>query len=184
MSLKKFLSIVFITFFSYLFLHHFQMLVYSGNFFIEEVNAYAYSVYMPHGLRILFFLIYGFWSIPGLLIAHFVSSLETDFINSFHQLLSINIATICVPLTALALEKNFKEIENKFNLKYLIFLTLLSAFINGFFTNFYRYLTIFEKNFVRFCDEFFGYFVGDILGVILILCTYLVIKRVFLLSIK
>ncbi|WP_440697579.1 hypothetical protein [Candidatus Pelagibacter sp. HIMB1709] len=184
MILKKFLSIVFITFFSYLILHHFQLLVYSGNFFSEELNAYAYSVYMPHGLRILFFLIYGFWSIPGLLIAHFVASLGTDFINSFHQLLSITIAAICVPLSALVLEKTFKEIENKFNLKYLIFLTLLSAFINGFFTNFYRYLTIFEKDLVRFCDEFFGYFVGDILGVILIVSSYLVIKRIFLLSIK
>ena len=184
MSLKKFLSIIFIIFFSYLFLHHFQMLIYSGNFFSKEVNAYAYSIYMPHGLRILFFLIYGFWSIPGLFIAHFTTSLGTDFLTTFNGLFSLIISTFCVPIGALILEKTFKETENKFNLIYLLSLTLISTFINGFFTNFYRFLTIFEKDLTKFLDEFLGYFVGDISGVILIVFGYLIIKRIFLLSIK
>lgn len=184
MTLKKFLSIVFVIFFSYLFLHHFQMHIYSGNFFSEEINTYAYSIYMPHGLRILFFLIYGFWSIPGLLMAHFAASLGTDFLTTFNGLFSLIIATFCVPLSAVILEKILKETKNKFNLKFLFFLTLISTFINGFFTNSYRFFAIFEKDFSIFLDEFVGYFVGDILGVILIIIGYLIIKRIFLLSIK
>ena len=184
MTLKKILSIQFIIVFCYFCVHDLQMHIYSGNFFSEKINTYAYSVYMPHGLRILFFLIYGFWSIPGLFIAHFATSLGTDFLTTFNGLFSLIISTFCVPLSALFLTRFFKEIKNKFNLMYLLSLTLISTFINGFFTNFYRFLTVFEKDLSKFLDEFLGYFVGDISGVILIVFGYLIIKRIFLLSIK
>jgi integral membrane sensor domain MASE1 len=148
------------------------------------MNTYAYSVYMPHGLRILFFLIYGFWSIPGLLLAHMITSLGTDFVTSLNEIFSLIIATFCVPLSALFLTRFFKEIKNKFNLEYLFFLTLISTFINGFFTNLVRYFLVFKRNLSMFFEEITGYFVGDILGVILIILSYLIIKRLFLISIS
>ena len=95
MTLKKILSIQFIIVFCYFCVHDLQMHIYSGNFFSEKINTYAYSVYMPHGLRILFFLIYGFWSIPGLLLAHTITSLGIDFVTSFNGFFSLIISTFC-----------------------------------------------------------------------------------------
>ena len=184
MTLKKVLSIQFVVFFCYFFIHDLQMNIYSGNFFSEKINTYAYSVYMPHGLRILFFLIYGFWSIPGLLLAHTITSLGIDFVTSFNGFFSLIISTFCVPFSALFLTRFFKEIKNKFNLKYLFFLTLISTFINGFFTNLARYILVFERDLSIFFEEMIGYFVGDFLGVILIILSYLIIKRIFLISIN
>jgi len=183
-TIKKFLSIQFVIIFCYFFVHHFQMYFYSDNFFSEEITSYAYSVYMPHGLRILFFLIYSFWTIPGLLIAHVITSLGTDFMSSYNIIFSLIISTFCVPLSALFLIGFFKEIKNKFNLKYLFFLTLISTFINGFFTNLIRYFVIFEKNSSIFFSELIGYLVGDFFGVILIVLSYLIIKKIFIASIK
>jgi hypothetical protein len=184
MTLKKILSIQFIIVFCYFCVHDLQMHIYSGNFFSEKINTYAYSVYMPHGLRILFFLIYGFWSIPGLLLAHIITSLGIDFVTSFNVIFSLIISTFCVPLSALFLTRFFKEIKNKFNLEYLFFLTLISTFINGFFTNLVRYFLVFERNLSIFFQEITGYFVGDLLGVISIILGYLFIKRIFLISIN
>ena len=82
MNIKKLFSISFIVIFFYIIAHQLQLIIYSGNFLTDQINTYAYSIYIPHGLRILFFLIYGYWCLPGLLIAHFFGSLSNDMIGS------------------------------------------------------------------------------------------------------
>ena len=189
MSLKKFISISVIVSLFQVLIHLLQIQIYSGNFFTDDFNTIAYSIYMPHGTRILFFLIYGFWSIPGMFIAHIINEYNNHgFIGfDFIMIVVILISVLSVPLACLILRNFFKDIQSTLNLfipSYLISLTLLSSFINASLTNLLRLTARFDNDLDRFLSEFFGYFFGDILGVIVIVMLFLIIKRIFLLSIE
>lgn len=189
MSLKKFISITAVVFLVHISIHITQVLIYSGNFFSKEFNTIAYSIYMPHGTRILLFLIYGFWSIPGMFLAHLITGLHNDGFIALDLIMIeiILISVFCVPVASLFLRNFFKDIqktENLFIPSYIISLTLLSSFINASLTNLLRLVTRFNYDLDRFLSEFFGYFFGDILGVILIVFMFLILKRIFLISVE
>jgi len=189
MSLKKFISITVVVSLVHILIHIIQVQIYSGNFFSKDFNTIAYSIYMPHGTRILFFLIYGFWSIPGMFLAHIIAGFHNDGFIALDLIMikAIFISVFCVPLASLILRNFFKGIKTAKNLfipSYIISLTLLSSFINASFTNLLRLVTKFNYDLDRFLSEFFGYFFGDILGVIVIVFMFLILKRIFLTSIE
>ena len=189
MSLKKFISITVIVSLIHILIHMIQIQLYSGNFFSEHFNTIAYSIYMPHGTRILFFLIYGFWSIPGMFLAHIITGFNNDGFIAFDFIMfgAILIAIFCVPVASLFLRNFFKDIqktENLFIPSYIISLTLLSSFINASLANLLRLVTRFNHDLDRFLSEFFGYFFGDTLGVIVIVFMFLILKRIFLISVE
>ena len=183
MNIKKLFSISFIVIFFYIIAHQLQLIIYSGNFLSDQINTYAYSIYIPHGLRILFFLIYGYWCLPGLLLAHVLASYSIEWSSFFNLIYSVLIPTLCVPLSALIIEKFGKDHLNKFTISYLISITILSTFINGFTTNILRYYLVYDENIGRFIDELLGYFIGDTLGVAIIILGYLILKRIFIISV-
>ena len=184
MSSLRFFSITLIVFSIKVFIHLLQLEIYSGNFFSDEIKTNAYSIYIPHGWRILSFLIYGYWAIPGLFIAHFVTGYYIDGFIAFDLIFSIMIAVFCVPLAGIILKKFFVDLKNFFIPSYIICLTILSAFINASLVNLIRLNTRVDYNLDRFFPEFFGYFVGDTLGVLLVVIAYIGIRRLFYLSIK
>jgi len=189
MSLKKFISITVVVSFVHVLIHIIQVQIYSSNFFSKDFNTIAYSIYMPHGTRILFFLIYGFWSIPGMFLAHIINGFHSDGFIALDLIMikAIFISVFCVPLASLILRNFFKDIKTAKNLfipSYIISLTLLSSFINASFTNLLRLVTRFNYDLDRFLSEFFGYFFGDILGVIVIVFMFLILKRIFLISVE
>ena len=184
MSVKKLFSISFIVIFFYSIAHQLQLIIYSGNFLSDQINTYAYSIYIPHGLRILFFLIYGYWCLPGLLLAHILASYSIEWSSFFDLSYSVLIPTFCVPVAALIIEKFKKEIENKFTITYLVLITVLSTFINGLITNILRYCFVNVHDRERFFDELMGYFIGDISGVVITILSFLILKRIFILSIE
>jgi len=144
---------------------------------------------MPHGIRILFFLIYGFWSIPGMFLAHTITAFNNNEFIAFDFILiiAIIISVFCAPVASLFLRNFFKDIyitQSFFTPSYLISLTLVSSFINASLTNLLRLFTIFNYDTERFLTEFFGYLIGDTLGVILIVMLFIILKRIFLLSIE
>ena len=183
MSIKKLFSISFIVIFFYVIAHQLQLIIYSGNFLSDQINTYAYSIYIPHGLRILFFLIYGYWCLPGLLLAHVLASYSIEWSSFFNLIYSVLIPTLCVPLSALIIKKFYKDHQNKFIISYLISITILSTFINGFTTNALRYYLVYDESINRFINELLGYFIGDISGVIIIVLGYLILKRIFIISV-
>ena len=73
--------------------------------------------------------------------------------------------------------------QNKFTISYLISITILSTFINGFTTNILRYYLVYDENIGRFIEELLGYFIGDTLGVAIIILGYLILKRIFIISV-
>jgi len=189
MSLKKFISITAVVSLVHILIHIIQVQIYSGNFFSKDFNTIAYSIYMPHGTRILFFLIYGFWSIPGMFLAHIITGFHNDGFISLDLIMikAILISVFCVPVASLILRNFFKGIKTAKNLfipSYIISLTLLSSFINASLTNLLRLVTRFNYDLDRFLSEFFGYFFGDILGVVVIVFMFLILKRIFLTSIE
>ena len=189
MSLKKFISITVVVSFVHILIHIIQVQIYSGNFFSKDFNTIAYSIYMPHGTRILFFLIYGFWSIPGMFLAHIITGFNNDGFIALDLIMikAILISVFCVPVASLILRNFFKGIKTAKNLfipSYIISLTLLSSLINASLTNLLRLVTRFNYDLDRFLSEFFGYFFGDILGVVVIVFMFLILKRIFLTSIE
>jgi hypothetical protein len=185
MNIIRFLSITVIVFISYVLIHLVQVQVYSGNFLTSEYDTIAYSIYIPHGLRLLIFLIYGYWAVPGLFLAHVYTGFNNDGFVTFDIIffVTILISTLCVPLGALTIKNIFKNLDNLFQPTYIISLTLVSAFINASLTNILRLLTRsgYEE---RFLPEFLGYMTGDTLGVVLIVFGYIGIKRLFFLSVS
>src|SRR6056300_1240627 len=189
MSLKKFISITIIVSLIHILIHMIQIQLYSGNFFSEQFNTIAYSIYMPHGTRILFFLIYGFWSIPEMFLAHIITAFNNDGFIAFDFILiiAIIISAFCVPIASKFLQNFFQDIyknQNFFTPSYIISLTLLSSFINASFINLLRLVARFDFNLDRFLSEFFCYFFGDILGVIVVVFIFLILKRIFLISVE
>jgi len=189
MSLKKFISITVVVSLVHILIHIIQVQIYSGNFFSKDFNTIAYSIYMPHGTRILFFLIYGFWSIPGMFLAHIITGFNNDGFIALDLIMieAILISVFCVPVASLILRNFFKGIKTAKNLfipSYIISLTLLSSFINASLTNLLRLVTRFNYDLDRFLSEFFGYFFGDTLGVIVIVFMFLILKRIFLISVE
>jgi len=189
MSLKKFISITVIASLIHILIHIIQIQLYSGNFFSEQFNTIAYSIYMPHGTRILFFLIYGFWSIPGMFLAHIITAFNNDGFIAFDfiMIIAIIISVFCVPVAGIFIRNFFENIyknHNFFTPSYITSLTLLSAFINASLTNLLRLVARFDFNLDRFLSEFFGYFFGDTLGVIVIVFMFLILKRIFLISVE
>lgn len=127
MSIIRFSSITAVVFISYVLIHLLQIQIYSGNFLTSEFNTIAYSIYIPHGWRLLAFLIYGYWAVPGLFIAHVYTGYINDAFVSF-DLIFISttlISTLCVPLGALIIKKIFKNLDNLFQPTYIISLTLI-----------------------------------------------------------
>jgi len=186
MNVIRFSSITAIVFISFVLIHLIQLQIYSGNFLTSEFNTIAYSIYIPHGWRLLVFLIYGYWAIPGLFFAHlYTGNIDNDYFNyDFIYFTTLLISTLCVPLGALILKNIFKNLDDFFKPTYLISLTLVSAFINSSLTNILRLLTRPDYGIERFLPEFFGFITGDTLGVVLIVLGYIGIKRLFFLSVS
>ena len=186
MNVIRFLSITVIVFIFYVLIHLIQLQIYSGNFLTSEFNTIAYSIYIPHGWRLLAFLIYGYWSVPGLFFAHLYTGYINDAFVSFDltYISATLISTLCVPLGAVTIKNIFKNLDNSFQPTYIISLTLISAFINASLTNILRLLTRSDYVIERFLPEFFGYITGDTLGVVLIVLGYIGIRRLFFLSVS
>ena len=117
MSLKKFISITVVVFFVHILIHIIQVQIYAGNFFSKEFNTIAYSIYMPHGTRILFFLIYGFWSIPGMFLAHIINGFNNDEFIALDLIMieAIFISVFCVPVASLFFRNFFQDIYKNQN---------------------------------------------------------------------
>jgi hypothetical protein len=180
-------SITIIVAIGYIVFNQIQLLIYSGNFFTDEFNTFAYSIFIPHGWRILAFLIYGYKSIPGMLVGHLYAGyyVGDNFQNlSLTFFTAIIIASFCVPAASYILKEKFKDLLNNFDTKYILFLTIISALINSLSVNFLRFFADYDFSAKRFTAELFGYLVGDIFGVVLIIFIYLIIKRLFYLSIE
>jgi len=130
--------------------------------FTSKLSLYFPSlIFIPHGIRVLACLIYGKEIFLGLFLGHVVcyifvtSNINEIFLGALGSTLS---AYVALYIIYKKLDVNF----NIINLKNIIYLSIVSAFINAFLSSLIKYN--------QFSIDFLlQYFIGDFIGVFILL---------------
>ena len=127
--------------------------------------------YLPHGVRVLMFCFFRYYSIPALYIAEItgpslISPTEYIYGWSYAAIGSIFSVVIAVELIKWSKAANgtfsfFKPINFK-NYKFIILVIIISALINGLFAN--SIITAINPNVTIEVITVMRFFIGDILG--------------------
>lgn len=156
----------------------------------DQINSYlrpsaefyflASLIFLPHGIRILSFLIYGYSILPGLYIAHvytgylvFASTPELlDHLNILMPpLVSVFSTVIAFKLINYKIKNNFIN----FNFNFIIKIILFTSFINSLGTNILRYF--FQVGWdLRVEKEILFYFIGDVIGAAILFYFFYLIR--------
>lgn len=156
----------------------------------DQINSYlrpsaelyflASLIFLPHGIRILSFLIYGYSILPGLYVAHvytgylvFTSTPELlDHLNILiPPLVSVFSAVIAFKLINYKIKNNFIN----FNINFIIKIILFTSFINSLGTNILRFFFQIGWN-LRVEKEILFYFIGDVIGAAILFYFFYLIR--------
>ncbi len=143
----------------------------------------ASLIYFPHGLRVLATLIAGSKILIGLFMGHFVTGMYIHYSNnltsSFNDPTTILlifitsiISTFCV-FISIKILKTLNSGLNEITLKIILLISILSALINSLFVNLTYYLFIDDWS---INNQIFQYFIGDIVGSLII---FYIIKNIY-----
>ena len=145
-----------------------------------------YLIFLPHGIRIISLIVYGNIIIPGLILAHLLTlilrmesmqeffSFKFDILITFGSpLLSIGSVWLAIFLIA----KKIKVDENEINVPFILKITFLSALLNAFSSNIFRY--VFQESYTGLNINILLYFVGDALGALVLFSFLALINRSF-----
>ena len=143
----------------------------------------ASLIYLPHGLRVLAILISGSNILVGLFMGHFITGMYIHYSNGLSTFFSdpttillifitSTISTCCV-FVSIKLLKNLDNRLNEITLKTILLVSILSALINSLFVNLTYFLFIKDWN---INNQIFQYFLGDIIGSIII---FYIIKNIY-----
>lgn len=165
-NLYIFLIYIFLNEFNYLLLN-FINFIFS---FQDQKFLSAYMIYLPHGVRVIGYLVGGINILPGLFLAHlysainFVNFASNDFLFIFG--LSIG-ATICVLLAVLLLYRRTQVKFFDLKLKNILLIVILSSLINSYLSYFLRVIFKFDFGFeleTFLSPEILKFLTGDIIG--------------------
>ena len=128
-------------------------------------------VFFPHGVRVLSVMLGGIWILPGLFVAHLVTSVyHLELLNYIEVFIRavLSILSIYLPYYFLKL----KEIS----LKNILILALLSSLLNSLFQSLYLQISMINL------DPYliFSYLIGDLLGCITIFYFVKYIKNLYI----
>ena len=158
MSIKKIFFFNFIIFFSYLIFYQTSMLLF--NFDI----LYGNLVFLPHSIRLIAAIVFGWVVFPGLFIAHLASSLIAGHVIDGHSLLISANASLsgyfAVFLITFFKVKNLNQLTN-INFSQILFVVLFAGIFNSignFLIKDYFFDNIISINFI------FSYLIGDFIG--------------------
>ncbi len=171
----------------YLFFHYinFPLL----NFFERVFNLYdaphlhGYLIYLPHGIRVITFLVFGVKILPAIFIAQAIAGI--DFINILNNNYLLTIATSlaslpCVLFAVLLLFRKFQVAYEKLSLLNILLIVFLSSLLNSFLS--YCTRIIFDYDFNQplnnfFSKELFEFLTGDIIGSLIIIFLLTIYSR-------
>ena len=158
----------------YIFLNEFNYLLLNFINFIfsfqDQKFLSAYMIYLPHGVRVIGYLVGGINILPGLFLAHlyaainFVNFASNDFLFIFG--VSIG-ATICVLLAVLLLYRRTQVKFFDLKLKNILLIVILSSLINSYLSYFLRVIFKFDFGFeleTFLSSEILKFLTGDIIG--------------------
>lgn len=158
MFIKKIIFHNFIIFFAYLVFYQVSM------FLFDLDILYGNLIFLPHSIRLIAAIVFGWWVLPGLFIAHLVSSLIAGHAIDSHSLLISTNASLCgyfaVFLITFFKVKNFNHLIN-INFSQVLFVVLFAGIFNSigdFLIKDYFFDNIISINFI------FSYIIGDFIG--------------------
>lgn len=154
MSFKKAIKVNVLIVFSFIFLHFLSIFLWQIDF------MYGNLLYLPHSIRIIAALIFGWLSFPGLLIGHLFCEIYADK-GTNYLLVIYGSSSVFIVVELL---KNFQVFDlkkfNDVNFINIIFIVFLASIFNavGSFIILDFYDQINSLNFI------ISYFIGDFLG--------------------
>ena len=158
MSIKKIIFYNCIIFFAYLFFYQISMFLFNLDM------LYGNLVFLPHSIRLIAAIVFGWFVLPGLFIAHLASSIIAGHIIDFHSLfISANASLsgyFAVYLITFFKIKNLSKLSN-INFMQILFVVLFAGFFNSignFLIKDYFFTNIMSINFI------FSYLIGDFIG--------------------
>ena len=160
----RILKINFYTFFSYLILWYleFFIILKIQNIILGTKSLYfPMLIFLPHGCRVIFSMIYGLKAFPGLLMAHVLTGLY--FINDMTLIIQLSLASVLsVYLSIFFVCKKVNLLEENIQLKSILLVAVLSSIFNSF-------LNLFLKGMDHISMiNLLSYAVGDIFGTLLV----------------
>lgn len=171
----------------YLFFHYinFPLL----NLFERVFNLYdaphlsGYLIYLPHGIRVITFLLFGVKILPAILIAQTIAGIDfINFANNDYLLtIALSLASLpCVLFAVLLLFRKFQVSYEKLTLLNIMLIVMLSSLLNSFLS--YCSRIIFDYNFNEplqnfFSKELFEFLIGDIIGSLIIIFLLTIYSR-------
>lgn len=153
-----------IAFFLYLFFWIFQFYIIFPieSFFTSKLSLYLPSlIFLPHGIRVIFCLVYGKRIFLGLFLSHIISGIFIT--NSYFEIIFGALGSTLSAYIALWIV--YKKVEVNFiniNLNNIIALSFVSSLINGL-------SSILVKQEQFNINYFFQYTIGDFIGVLILL---------------
>ena len=152
------------------------IIIYLISFFIENIffniqrqilgtenHLNASLLFIPHGVRILAILLFGFHAIPGLFIAQVLTHLD-HYHEELYLAMSLNVSTILSTMIILLIFYQRSVLQfDKIKVKNIIFISILSSLINsilnGLIKDFYNFIS-----YIDFNENMTMFFIGDLLG--------------------
>ena len=160
----KFLLITVAVPIGYLIIDKFQIYLLTGLNAQTSENLFASYIYLPHGFRVVISIIFGPISFIGLLFAHLITGYNALQSIDGLVLLSSSLSTIAPYLSIYIIYKKFNVKIFEIKLDKIILLSLLSSFLNSFFSVSSRLIFNFYETQI-FTSKFIKFFIGDVLGV-------------------
>mgnify|MGYP003344341698 CR=1 FL=1 len=185
---SKFIFPNFLVLSFYLFFHYinFPLLNLIENIFntLDSPHLHGHLIYLPHGVRVITFLVFGTKILPGIFIAQTIAGV--DFINFANNDYLLTIVTSlaslpCVLFAVLLMHRKFQVSYDKLSLQNIMLIVLLSSLLNSFLS--YCTRIIFEYNFNQpltyfFPTELFQFLIGDIIGSLIIIFLLTIYPRI------
>src|SRR6056300_691210 len=163
-SIIKFLLITILVVVGYLIIDKFQIYLLTGINAQSSENLFVSYIYLPHGFRVIVSIIFGPISFIGLFFAHLITGYNV--IQSLNGLivLASTLSTIAPYLSIYIIYKKFNVNVYEIKIDKIILLSLISSFINSFFSVSSRLIFNFYETQI-FTSKFIKFFIGDVLGV-------------------
>jgi hypothetical protein len=181
-SINKFLLITILVVVGYLIIDKFQIYLLTGINAQSSENLFASYIYLPNGFRVIIAVILGPISFIGLFFAHLITGYNA--IQSLNGLiiLASTLSTIAPYLSIYIIYKKFNVNVYEIKIDKIILLSLLSSFLNSFFSVSSRLIFNFYETKI-FSTKFIQFFIGDVLGVCFLFFLIIILnilKKIFI----
>lgn len=152
--------------------------------FLDTPHLHGYLIYLPHGVRVITFLVFGIKILPAMFLAHIISGIDfINFANNDYLLISASslASSLCVLFAVLLLFRKFQVAYEKLSLLNILLIVFLSSLLNSFLS--YCTRIIFDYSFNEplynfFSTKLFEFLIGDIIGSLIIIFLLTIYSRI------